>query len=127
MNSNYIKSIVIMADAMVPTVKSSASSLDPAPLVNPTQSTPSASSIQSTLAPNPIQSKRLEQILRAIVDGDPTTPDRTIYFSPNGWGGFCNSFRAVRSLALYSLLYGFKLRSMTWLGFSVDSRMGSLL
>ena len=54
---------------------------------------------------------KIDLILRLIASTSETTNNPTIYFSPNEWAGFGNSFRAIRGLALYSVLFGAKLSS----------------
>ncbi|KAK8795089.1 hypothetical protein WA588_003940, partial [Blastocystis sp. NMH] len=133
--TNSLHGHSIITTTVSPTAKRPTISLRPAPSMNPPESQRPISSIEpdSTLNPvrptpfsdsvesdnksstmsrsmHPLDSEQLERILHLLTDGNATTPNRIIYFSPNGWGGFCNSFRAIRSLALYSLLYGFKLR-----------------
>ena len=107
------------------------SSIEPDSTLNPVRPTPFSDSVESdnksstmSRSMHPLDSEQLERILHLLTDGNATTPNRIIYFSPNGWGGFCNSFRAIRSLALYSLLYGFKLRSMVPCVRSMDSSVG---
>lgn len=54
---------------------------------------------------------KIDLILRLIASTSETGSNPTIYFSPNEWAGFGNSFRAIRGLALYSVLFGTKLSS----------------
>ena len=54
---------------------------------------------------------KTNKALQMLIEGKPSEPNNVIIFSPNVWAGFCNNFRTIRGLALYSILKGFKLRS----------------
>ena len=73
------------------------------PPIQSLKSTP----IPTMKSPSPTQ---LEKAFNLIVHGQSDSSNRIIYFTPNQFGGFSNGFRAIRSLALYSILYGYKLR-----------------
>ena len=58
----------------------------------------------------PDKQSKIDRILQLLSIGSPDDDKRTIYFGPNGWGGFGNGFRAIRGLALYAVLFQVKLR-----------------
>ena len=58
----------------------------------------------------PNEQSKIDRILQLLSIGSPNDDKRTIYFGPNGWGGFGNGFRAIRGLALYAVLFRVRLR-----------------
>lgn len=81
----------------------------PLPTIKPT-SRPTTTP-HPTLITSSLEKQRVELAFELLRKGTPAVPRRAICYTPNVWGGFCNGFRAIRSLALLSLLNGYKLQS----------------